>query len=81
MAYFLSPILIAHWPYLKMKNFDFFVQNILDGIKILDLNDAGSYQAKPIHEEYQGKASTGVRVKVMNFQNKRKTLKSRDLSD
>ena len=51
MAYFLSPILIAHWPYLKMKNFDFFVQNILDGIKILDLNDAGSYQAKPIHTQ------------------------------
>ena len=46
MAY-ISPILIAHWPYLKMKNFDFFVQNILDGLKILDLNDAGAYPAKP----------------------------------
>ena len=51
MAYFLSPILIAHWPYLKMKNSDFFLQNFLDCLKILDLSGAGAYPAKPNHTQ------------------------------
>ena len=44
-----NPILIAPWPYLKMKKFDFFLQNFLDGPKIFNLRGAGKYQAKPNH--------------------------------
>ena len=61
-----NPILISPWPYLKMKNFDFFLQNFLVGLKIFNLNDAGAYPAKPNHSQCSMPQNRTISIKILS---------------
>ena len=61
-----NPILIAPWPPLKTKKFDFFLRNKLNGPKIFNLNDAGAYPAKPNHTQSGMAQNRPISIKILS---------------